>query len=152
MDNNIATLGVNITANLQECERGIQSVTAQTKSMGQKLGDVGKSLTTGVSVPLAGVGALSVKAFGDFENSVQKVGTMIEGTGKSMADVTDETKALSSQFATSQSDIAEAMYESISSGVEATETQEFLNVALKLPKDSKIIRLKNKDVNLNCKP
>lgn len=129
--NNLATLGINITANLQEFERGLQSVTAQTKTMGQKLTDVGKGLTVGLTVPLVGVGTMGVKAFGDLETGVAKVGTMLSGTGKTMEDVKKETKELSSQFAVSQTELTEAMYQSISAGVEATETQDFLTVALK---------------------
>lgn len=131
---NIATLGINITANLQEFEKGLQEVTAQTKTMGDKLTNVGKSLTVGLSLPLAGVQVAGVKAFGELNSAMAKVGTLLSGTGKTMADVKKETKELSSQFATSQADISEAMTEAISSGVEATQTQEFLTVALKSAK------------------
>lgn len=131
---NIATLGINITANLQEFEKGLQEVTAQTKTMGEKLTNVGKSLTVGLSLPLAGIQVAGVKAFGELNSAMAKVGTLLNGTGKTMADVKKETKELSSQFATSQADISEAMTEAISSGVEATQTQEFLTVALKSAK------------------
>lgn len=130
----IATLGINISANIQEFEKGLETITVKTKTMGDKLGDIGKSLTLGITTPLAGIGTVGVASFGEFETAVAKVGTMLNGTSKSMDDVKNETKSLSQEFATSQSDIAEAMYQAISAGVDATRTQEFLTVALKASK------------------
>ena len=130
----IGSLVVKISANLTEFEKGLQEVEKSTKQLGGKFQDVGKKLTIGLTTPIVGAGGLGVKAFGDFETSVAKVGTMLGGTNKTMADVKDETKALSSEFATAQADISEAMYQAISAGVEATETQEFLAIALKAAK------------------
>lgn len=130
----LANLCVRISANLDNFNQGMQTVERTTQGLGKKLENVGSKLTTKVTVPLTAVGVAGVKSFGDFENATAKVSTMLDGTGKSMGDVRSETKKLSSDFATSQIEIAEAMYQSISAGVEATETQGFLEVALKASK------------------
>lgn len=131
ISSNVATLGINITANLANFEQGMQSIQSTTQTMGQKMTKVGKSLTTAISVPLAGAAAVGVKSAMDLESAFAKVGTMLGGTGKSMDDLKKETLDLSSTYATSQSEIAEATYQAISAGVEATETHGFLDVAMK---------------------
>ncbi|MGL5460720.1 MAG: phage tail tape measure protein [Cetobacterium sp.] len=128
------TLGVKIIAKIKDFQDSMNKVSKSLDSVSKKVGGIGKTLTTGLTVPLVGIGTVSAKTFMDFETSVAKVGTMLKGTGKTMNDVKGETKGLSEQFATSQTDIAEAMYQAISAGVDATKTQEFLTVALKASK------------------
>lgn len=127
-------LAIKITANISEFEKGLQKVGTSTDKLGKKMQSIGKSMSTYLTVPLVGAGAVGVKSFMDLEEGLAKVGTMLNGTGKSMDDLKKETKDLSGQFATSQVEITEATYQAISAGVEATETQDFLTVALKASK------------------
>lgn len=130
----IGDLVVKISANLTEFDKGLKKVEKTLKSTGEQFTSIGKTMSVGITAPLTALGGMSVKAFGEFEEGVAKVGTMLGGTTKSIQDVKNETKALSQEFATSQSEIADSMYQAISAGVEATQTQEFLAVALKASK------------------
>lgn len=129
-----ANLGVKITADIKDFEKGIQKAFNSTKSLNTMMGDVGKKMTMGLTVPLVGLGTVASKTFMEFDTSVRKVGTLLSGTGKTMDDVKKEARSMSSEFAVSQTEITEAMYEAISAGVTATETQDFLTVALKSSK------------------
>lgn len=127
----LAELGVKISADISEFEKGMQKIGSSTQKLGNNMKKIGTGMTLGLTAPIVGMATVGVKSFVDLETGLAKVSTMLDGTGKSMGDLEKETKELSGEFAMSQSEITEATYQAISAGVEATETQDFLTVALK---------------------
>lgn len=65
---------------------------------GKLMGDVGSKLTTRVSLPLAAMGALSVKAFAEQEDAIAKTNAIIRATGASAGVTTDHLMGLSDQL------------------------------------------------------
>ena len=54
------------------------------KQVGSKISSVGKVLTAGLTLPIVGAGAASIKTAGDFEASMNKVSAISGATGKDL--------------------------------------------------------------------
>lgn len=80
----IATLVVNLTANTAEMFRTIDKDMGRLEkslgSMGKKFTDAGKTLTAGLTLPLVGLAAGSLKAASDFESSFAGVRKTVDAT------------------------------------------------------------------------
>ena len=104
-------------------EKGIKSATQQlgifnkdTATSSQKmeaLGGVMKSaganLTKFVSVPLLGVGALSIKTAGDFQAGMSKVSALSGATGSDLKMLEDKAKEMGASTKYSATESAEAL-------------------------------------------
>lgn len=66
-------LQVDILANTKQFEDGIKDVQTRLKSLGQSLGNIGKTLTVAATLPLVGVGTAAIKMASDAEESLNKV-------------------------------------------------------------------------------
>ena len=68
----VATLGVDIAASTEGFKKAMQDVQDQTRKVGQTLTSVGQKMSTALTLPLLGVGAASLKAASDAEETVSK--------------------------------------------------------------------------------
>ena len=90
------------------------AVGAQFEAIGSKLngissamGEVGETLTKKVTVPLAGVGAASVKSFADWESAFAGVMKTVDETATTTyADLAEGIKKMSTETAASKEEIA----------------------------------------------
>lgn len=107
-----ATLGADISGfekgldkagrKLTDFDKKVQSIS----KLGSKFKSVGKSLTTGVSAPLAALGALSVKTFSDFSAEMSKVQAVSGATSSEIKDLTQRAKELGRTTRFTASDVA----------------------------------------------
>ena len=104
------------------------------KKAGEKLSNIGKSLTTKISLPLAAVGVGATKAAMDFDKSAQKVSTIADTSAVSMDKLKSGVLSLSNQTGESASNLNEALYQTISAGVKTGDAVNFLGTATKLAK------------------
>src|SRR3990170_9090693 len=58
--------------------RNVQGISSQFQSVGQSLTSAGRSLTTGLTLPIVGMGAAVIASANSFDNAMQ---TIITGTG-----------------------------------------------------------------------
>lgn len=81
-----------------------QSMSSRFQAAGQMLTRAGTTLTTCVTVPLAGIGAASVKTAADFESSMSNVQALSGATGSELQQLSDLAKEMgaSTQFSASQ--------------------------------------------------
>lgn len=105
-----------------------------TAKVGQQMSKVGGALTIGLSIPLAGAGIAAGKMAVDFESSFAKVSTLLDANvtdyGKYKNDILDAST--NSKIAVDE--FSEAVYESISAGVDQTKAIGFTTDAMKLAK------------------
>lgn len=101
---------------------------------GEKLSKAGTNLTKFVTVPLAGAGVAVGKMGMDFESSFAKVSTLLDSNvvdfnkyKKNLLKASDDSKVAAGEF-------SEAVYGSISAGVDQTKAIEFTTNAMKLAK------------------
>ncbi len=114
--------------------RKISKELSNVTKVGEGLSKAGSSLTKFVSVPLAGVGIAAGKMAVDFESSFAKVSTLLDSNvvdfdvyKKSLLKASNDSKVAVDEF-------SEAVYGSISAGVDQTKAIEFTTNAMKLAK------------------
>lgn len=106
----------------------------KTAKVGEQMSKVGGVLTKTVSLPLIAVGGAATKMAIDFESSFAKVSTLLDRNivdydkyKKDILDASSDSKIAVGEF-------SEAVYESISAGVDQTKAIGFTTDAMKLAK------------------
>jgi len=89
--------------------KAFNEVQAQTKQLAQKMTDVGKTLTTRVTAPIALIGGLSVKAANDFQSSMNRVQGLTGSTGEAFAGLEKQAKMLGATTQFSAKEAADGM-------------------------------------------
>ena len=120
-------------AGVAEAKKISKELSNVTKA-GEKLSKAGTNLTKFVTVPLAGAGVAVGKMGMDFESSFAKVSTLLDSNvvdfnkyKKNLLKASDDSKVAVGEF-------SEAVYGSISAGVDQTKAIEFTTNAMKLAK------------------
>ncbi|MBC3901417.1 phage tail tape measure protein [Acetobacterium malicum] len=103
-----------------------------TAKVGESLTKVGNTLTKFVSVPLAAVAAGSVAMALEFGNSFAKVSTLLDDGVVNFEDYKEAIIQGSSDSKVAIGDYTEAVYQSISAGVDQTKAIEFTTKAMDL--------------------
>ncbi|MEB1809024.1 MAG: phage tail tape measure protein [Bacillaceae bacterium] len=103
------SLLVKIGADLSSFERQMKKATRDIQTVSKTLGDMGKSLTTKVTLPIVGIGAAAVKVGMDFETGMSKVAAITGATGEDFDRLKDTAKELGSSTMFSAKQSAEAM-------------------------------------------
>src|SRR5699024_7695433 len=73
-------LTVRIGANLSEFERKMSKMQNKIGDLSSKMQSVGKGMTAGLTLPVAGAVAASIKSFADLEQAVGGVETLFKGS------------------------------------------------------------------------
>lgn len=87
----IDLLTVRVGADMHEVLEGFEAIGARADKIGRKMSRVGRSLTAGITIPLAAVGAASVKMASDAEEAANKFDVVM---GSSAASARAELRAL----------------------------------------------------------
>jgi len=79
------------------------------KQVGERMADIGKNLSTKVTAPLAGLGAVIAKTGMDFEAAMSEVAAISGATGDDLAALTAKAKEMGATTKFSASEAAEAL-------------------------------------------
>ena len=79
------------------------------KKVGEGISSVGKKLTTGLTLPIAGIAVASTKTAGDFESAMNEVSAISGATGKDLQSLEDLAKQMGATTKFSASESAEAL-------------------------------------------
>lgn len=115
-----------------EAEKISKQMSTLTK-VGETLTRTGAMLTKNVTVPIVGIGIASAKMAIDFENDFAKVSTLLSDTTDFSA-YKGSIIAGSNEMKTVVGDYSDAVYQSISAGVDQANAVQFTNEAIKLAK------------------
>lgn len=136
-----ATAMNKMKAQMESLPNTVQAIGQQMQITGQKISDAGKkissvgqSLTTKLTLPLAAVGAASVKYASDFYSSMAKVGTIADTSTVSIDSLKGQIMDLSTETGVAASDIASSTYDAISAGQSTEESVNAVAAAIKLAK------------------
>ncbi len=128
--NDMSKASVTGVAEAKKISKELSNVT----KVGEGLSKAGSSLTKFVSVPLAGIGIAAGKMAVDFESSFAKVSTLLDSNvvdfdvyKKDLLKASNDSKVAVDEF-------SEAVYGSISAGVDQTKAIGFTTNAMKLAK------------------
>lgn len=104
------------------------------KKVGEGISNIGKKLTAGLTLPIVGVGVASSKLSIDFEKSFAKVSTLLDSSSTDFDKYKKDIKNASKEMGVSIDKYSEAVYQSISAGVDQAKAVEFTTQAVKLAK------------------
>lgn len=93
----------------------------KTKAIGENLSSVGKTMTTHISAPLAGLGVAAVKVGADFEAGMSRVKAISGATGDDFKKLNDQALKLGADTAFSAKEAAEGMENLASAGFSTNE-------------------------------
>lgn len=116
------------TAQLQE---KMKSLGDSAKEIGNKMNSVGDALIK-FSAPIVAAGAGISKLAMDFESSMAKVSTIADEGQVAMQDLGDAIRTMSDESGKSTGELAEALYQTISAGVETKDSIGILTTATKM--------------------
>lgn len=103
-------------------------------TIGNRFQDIGSKLTMGVTLPIIGAGTAASKFAMDFGTGMAKVSTIADTTKVPMDKLKTGVVELSNKVGVTTKDLNEALYETLSAGVDTAKSIDFLNVAVKAAK------------------
>lgn len=118
---------------VSEAER-ISKKLSTTAKVGDTLSKAGTALTLGLTVPIVGAGAAVTTMAVDFESSFAKVSTLLDSNVVDFGQYKNELLDASSESKIAVDEFSEAVYSSISAGVDQTKAIDFTTEAMKLAK------------------
>lgn len=118
------------TDKMEQLKSKLNDLSSKAKTFGEGFSNVGDGLLK-ISAPLAAMGVLGGKVALDFEETMAKISTVAETNKVSLSKLGDEVINLSNKYGKSSTEIGEALYQTISAGIDTTESLDFMNVALK---------------------
>jgi TP901 family phage tail tape measure protein len=96
------------------------------KDVGQGMTDIGKTMTAGISLPLAGIGVAAFKASTDLNASMANVATLVPDNIKRIQELKQNVQDMSVQFGKSSADISDGLYQVISTFGDTADTSKIL--------------------------
>ena len=125
------SLNIFVGLNDRNFQKGLKRVNKSLTRFGSKMKNVGSSLTSKVTMPLALAGGASIKMALDFETSMTKIRTLVGATGEQMAQYAQGVKNISSETAIAQKDLADGLFFITSAGLQGEEALSALEVSAK---------------------
>ena len=110
------------------------SASERITALGGAMTSIGGTLTKNLTVPLVGAGAVITNLAMDYETSLAKVSTIADTSSVSLGTLSKGIMDLSNKTGIAATDLNEALYQSISAGVDTASSVSFLGEATKLAK------------------
>jgi TP901 family phage tail tape measure protein len=98
MATTVASLVVRISASVADFEKAMAGMEKKWARQGAKFQQIGRDLTTGLTLPIVAIGGLAVKAASDFESSFAGVRKTVDGVVDKGGNLTDFGKQLQQEF------------------------------------------------------
>lgn len=114
-----------------QAQSKLESASNGFKAVGGAISDVSDKMLA-VSVPIAGAGVAIAKMEMDFEDSLAKVSTLLEGSTIGIDKFRESLINLSNNTGQNVNDLSESLYQALSAGVDAGNAMQFLEQANKL--------------------
>lgn len=109
----------------------IQQSSTKLDKFGAKARKIGKGLTLGVTLPLLGMGAASLKAADNFNQGMAQVATLVPGNAKRIEELSSSVKGLAVETGKGTDNITSGLYQTISAFGDSEQTVGRLTIALR---------------------
>jgi hypothetical protein len=117
----VASTNVSIGANLAGLQRGLKIASRSLRRFGTQAKQIGTSLSTSISAPLIGLGAISVRTFQGFEAEMSKVKAVSGATAQEFKILEAQAKKLGATTTFTASEVAGLQVEFAKLGFTASE-------------------------------
>ena len=102
----VGYLTFNFGANMGGFNKAMSKAQKKVKKFGTSMKRVGSSMTTGLTMPIIGLGAIAIKTFADFEQAMLKVKAVSGATGAQFSMLEADAKRLGSSTMFTASQVA----------------------------------------------
>jgi len=115
---------------VDEASAAMQGVGAKLKSVGESMTSAGRTLTTDVTLPIAGIGIAATKMASDFQASMTQLVTQAGLPADQLQKLTDQVQAFADSGAQQTPEVlAQGLYHIVSLGVPAAHAMDVLKLA-----------------------
>lgn len=125
----LARLDVILGLQMQGFNRALDRAQRKLRTMGRKLDQTGRTLSTRVTVPLAAAGAAAVKMRVDFESSMTRIQSLVGHSSEQVAEWSDQLLELGPKVGKGPKELADAMFFITSAGLEGNAALEALTAS-----------------------
>lgn len=129
------TLGLDTAAfnkGLTEAQRKLNAAGADFQRAGERMKNVGRSLTIGITLPVLAFGASAIRAAGDFETAMNRTGAVSGATAEELAKLRDVAKEMGRTTQFSASEAASALGFLAMAGFDAQQAMDALPGTLQI--------------------
>jgi len=117
----VASTNISVGANLTGLQRGLKIASRSLRRFGTQAKQIGTSLSTSISAPLIGLGAISVRTFQGFEAEMSKVKAVSGATAQEFKILEAQAKKLGATTTFTASEVAGLQVEFAKLGFTASE-------------------------------
>ena len=107
-------------------------VAKKLKEMEKSFSKVGKGLMKKVTTPIIGLGTAGTKMALDLEHGVRKITTLADTDILPVSKIREEIREISDTSGVAQTEVAEAVYDALSAGVDTANVMEFVRSGIDL--------------------
>lgn len=119
------------TSGLDKASKDADGTIKKLQSSARQLASTGRSLTFGLTLPVVGAGAAAVKMASDFQSSMQHIVGLV-GESQSQVDAwSQQILSLKGQLPQSPDELAAALYNVTSSGIDASHAMDVVTASAK---------------------
>lgn len=120
-----------LTADTKGLDTGLQRASSRLASFGKSATQVGKTLSTRLTLPLVAAGAAAVKTAADFEKSMASIVGLVGVAADEVKAMEDGVRSMAKQFGSSASEAANALFFITSAGLRGSDATNTLAASLK---------------------
>lgn len=124
-------LKVNITGDSTKLNNALSSASSKISAFGSKMQNVGKTLSTRLTLPLVAAGAAAAKMAFDFDKSMTQIQSLVGVAGDEVKKMGDTAKRMALDTGKSANEAAEALFFITSAGLRGEEAMGVLESSLK---------------------
>ncbi len=125
----IAEINVRIGARIEGMVKNLKKAERALMRSGRKMQNLGNSLTSSLTLPLAGIGIAGAKMAGDLSDNFSKVENLVGITGDALTDLEQGVKRTSNLVGKSQGELSAAIFSITSAGQRGAEALNTLEAA-----------------------
>jgi TP901 family phage tail tape measure protein len=120
-----------ITADTKGLDSGLQRASARLGNFGQSATQVGRTLTTRLTLPIAGVGVAAVKMAADFEKSMASIVGLVGVAAEEVKAMEGSVRSMAKAFGSSATEAGNALFYITSAGLRGADATDTLEASLK---------------------
>ena len=125
----IGSLVVELRAKTTKFAEGLASSKKQMRNFGLGAQDVGRTLTAGLTLPIAGIAIAATKMASDFNESMANVATLIPGSTERINELKKAVQDTAVVTGTSTADISEGLFQLVSAFGDSADSAKQLELA-----------------------
>lgn len=104
----LASIGINITGDSKELSTALETASSKMQAFGERASQLGKTLSTRLTLPIIGAAALAIREFGKEEDAIARLNGALRANAGQANITANEIKALAESLETTTNVTADA--------------------------------------------